>query len=445
MSTEVEVAIVGAGLAGLFLAAELRSRGVTDIALLDAAPGAGGLVQSVETEGYLFEPAAGSFLLPHPVLSKAFAQLGSAVVPAHECASTRFVYTRGRLVELAPSPRAAFAPIASVRAKLRAVRELRVPRADSQAPSTSDESLEDFLTRRFGVGLGALGAHLAASGVFAGDPTQLSASAAFPALTGLEAEFGSVLKGMRTRMKQRPEGVPRPRTHVPAGSMATLAQQAVEVWADRVQFNAPVRAVRYEDGAWHLDGAHPCTAKHVAITIDPADAACIVEGELSRLLQALPHAPVAAVALGGSIAEVQLPAGFGVLPGHDVPLGTRGVLFESSYAPHRAPSEHSLAKAIVGGAGHEVSLDCGDAELIERTVTDTSRLLARSLQPSFTHVVRHSRGIPQYNRGHGVWRDQVESLVDAQPGLHLGGWGYHGVGVAHLAADANRIATRVAA
>lgn len=442
MSSEVEVAIVGAGLAGLFIAAELRARGVTEIAIFDSASGPGGLVTSIESEGYIFEPAAGSFLLPHPVLSKAFAQLGADVVPAADCASARFVFTRGRLVELAASPKAVLAPIASVPAKLRGLREFRIPRRDT---SGQDESLEAFLTRRFGPGLGALGAKLAASGVFAGDPKQLSASAAFPILTGLEAEFGSVLKGMRTRMKQHPAGVPRPKTHVPAGSMATLAQQAAAMWSDRLTYNATVESVHYEGDAWHLTGTHPCTAKHVVITTDPADTAPLIDGELRGLLTALPHAPVAAVALGGARSGGGLPAGFGVLPGHDIPLATRGVLFESSYAPHRAPNEHFLAKAIVGGAGYESAVNDDDATVVERTVADTDRLLSSSLRPTFVRVVRHPRGIPQYNLGHRAWRDQVEVLVDAQPGLHLGGWGYHGVGVAHIAADANRIAVRITA
>lgn len=440
MGNDVEVAIIGAGLAGLFVAAELRSRGINEIVVLDSADAPGGLLKSVEEDGFILEPAAGSFLLPHPVLSKGFAQLGAEVVPAAPCASTRFVFTRGRLVEIKPTPKAVFAPVVSWPAKFRGLRELRMPR---RGAAELDESLEDFLVRRFGRELGSLGAKLAASGVFAGDPKQLSASAAFPMLTGLEDQFGSVLAGIRARMKQRPANVPKPQTHVPMGSMANLAREAATAFGDLVQLGARVDAIVREGGTWQVTAAREYRAKHVVIAIDPIDAAALVSGELGDLLSQITYAPVAVVGLGGTASEVPLPSGFGVLPGHDEPLATRGVLFESSYAPHRAQPGNALAKIIMGGSGYESILDGDDASLVARALRDTNRMLGRTLEPSFTRVVRHSRGIPQYNAGHAKWRAQVESLVDNEPGLHLGGWGFYGVGVAHLAADAQRICTRI--
>ena len=440
MRTDVDTAIIGAGLGGLFVAAELRAAGLTDLLVIDRAADAGGLVRSIEEDGYCLEPGAGSFLLPHPHLSTSFAQLDAEVVPATPESAIRYVYARDRLHRIAPSPKSVLAPVVSIRAKLRAAAELRMAKRTSTEP---EESLHDFLVRRFGREVGALGGTLAAAGVFAGDPKRLSASAAFPTLTGLEQEYGSILKGMRARMRQRPEGVPKPRTHVPAGSMKQLAFHGAGTFGDRVEYLAEVASVRPVDGGWVIEGPTSIRARNVVVALDPSDAAEILPPEFLEPLTALPHAPVAVVGLGGLADALRLPNGFGVLPGHGYQFATRGVLFESEYAPHRAPTGHVLAKSILGGAGREHLLETDDDSLIETAVNDLATLIGGDPAPTFARVVRHPRGIPQYGLGHAVWRSSVERLVGGLTGLHLAGWGYHGVGLTHLATDARRIRARV--
>jgi hypothetical protein len=44
--------------------------------------------------------------------------------------------------------------------------------------------------------------------------------------------------------------------------------------------------------------------------------------------------------------------------------------------------------------------------------------------------------------GHNAWLADLDRF--SGPNLHLTGWGYRGVGVGHIAADAVRIATRIA-
>jgi oxygen-dependent protoporphyrinogen oxidase len=78
-------------------------------------------------------------------------------------------------------------------------------------------------------------------------------------------------------------------------------------------------------------------------------------------------------------------------------------------------------------------LALSDDELIDLAISETARVLGVVPQPSWTRVVRHVQGIPQYNVGHLDWVDRLESTLSGMPGLHLAGWGYHGVGVSSLA------------
>ena len=80
------------------------------------------------------------------------------------------------------------------------------------------------MTRRFGDEAGRLGAHLAATGVFAGDPAELSVEAAFPRLVALERRSGSVLRGMLDARRSRGAQEPAPRLYVPASTMSSLVE-----------------------------------------------------------------------------------------------------------------------------------------------------------------------------------------------------------------------------
>jgi oxygen-dependent protoporphyrinogen oxidase len=162
------------------------------------------------------------------------------------------------------------------------------------------------------------------------------------------------------------------------------------------------------------------------------------------LLEKATGAPVAVVALGGEADPSPIPPGFGVLVGPDSGMVSRGILFESSYAPDRAPEGSWLVKVIAGGAIRPEVAQWSTGQLIDRVTSEVTQVVRGELDPSCVEVVRHLPGIPQYPVGHGEWlRDLTEALAD-RPGLHLTGWGYRGVGLAQLSADATRVAERVA-
>jgi oxygen-dependent protoporphyrinogen oxidase len=123
---------------------------------------------------------------------------------------------------------------------------------------------------------------------------------------------------------------------------------------------------------------------------------------------------------------------------------TRGVLFESSYAPGLAPEGSWLLKMIAGGATEPGVVDWEEERLVDRLVSEASRIVGAQLGPTFVEVVRHRRGIPQYKTGHMRWLADIDALVGARPGLALTGWGYRGVGVAHVASDARAVASKLA-
>lgn len=431
----MRVAIVGGGFAGLFTASRLLASGVDDVVVLEASDDPGGVARSVSRDGYVLEPGAGSFMLPHPHLSMVLEEGG--VVPATGAARIRHVWTGTRLVTPSAGPGGLLAPIVPVRAKLRGLLEPLV----SEPPGDNDESLDRFCRRRLGDTLGRTVAWLAASGVFAGDPARLSAQAAFPALTGLVRMEGSLVGGGIHRMRNRPPDAVRPSVHVPATTMAALAAQMAKRLGERFRPGHRVEAVRHRRDGWTISGSEQVKADQLVLTVAPHVAAGLVDGSLADALHGSEAAPVVVVGLGGF--ELSIPAGFGILTGPDAGTATRGILLESSYAPHRAPEGASLMKVIAGGAPGRSLPDADDTTVVEAIGGEVAHILRADIDVSFTEVIRHRRGIPQYVIGHGRWLSAVESATPES--MHLTGWGYRGVGIAHLATDAVRIAETITA
>ncbi len=435
MTARPDVIIVGGGLAGLLAACEVTRRGARPL-VLEAAPEPGGVAGTVREHGYLLEPAAGSLLLPHPQLTPILESAGATVIPADPAARRRYVFNRGTLHELA-GPKALLSGLVSPAGKLRLLRE---PWVKSTAGS-GDESLAAFLERRLGPEVGRLVATLMAHGVFAGDPDQLSVRGSFPGFVALEDQTGSMIRGGIARMRARPKGATRPSVHVTPNGMAGLAAELAASLGDDIRTEWPVESVVEEGGEWIVRGPSEERAAAVIVALAPAAAGPVVPAPVRGLLEEADSAPVAVVGLGGPSADIPAPTGFGALAGPDADVRTLGLLFESSYAPGRAPERHRLLKAILGGGADPKVMELSDSELVELATKEAGRILGVAVQPSWTHVIRHSPGIPQYRIGHPAWLRQLDEACPR--GLHLAGWAYHGIGVSSLAQHAVRLADSI--
>jgi oxygen-dependent protoporphyrinogen oxidase len=430
----MKTVVVGGGMAGLLIGAELKRRG-DEVVVLEASERPGGVAVTVREEGFLLEPAAGSMLLPHPHMTPILAAAGADIVPALPEAKRRFVYERDTLIPIVESPAIALSPLLSWPAKFRILREPWV-----KTPPHGDESLLTYFARRFGSEAGLLMATLMAHGVFAGDPDLLSARAAFPRIVKLEDEAGSIIRGGLNRRKQRPKGTPRASVHVPRKGMAGLATSLADYLGGAFRPSRPVTALTREGSVWSVEGADQLQTDAVVVALAPHLAARLLPEDVRPLLDRAVTAPVTVVGLGGRSPDMPIPAGFGVLVGPHTDLRSLGILFESEYAPDRAPESNSLVKVILGGSADPEILAHSDDELVELVRGELRKVIGAEMSPSWTKVIRHVPGIPQYNVGHMQWLGELETALQPHKGLRLAGWGYRGIGVTTLASDAVQIA-----
>src|SRR5262249_1990420 len=148
----------------------------------------------------------------------------------------------------------------------------RAPRQDGQ-----DESIADFARRRAGKEAGLL-ADALVTGIYAGDPAQLSIRACFPRLVALEEQHGSILKGLarNARMPRREaklKGEPLPRRGYQMWSVRDGLRGLIETLSTRLRkpplLGVPVHGLtKQPDGAWLIaaEGKDHFSADAVILT-----------------------------------------------------------------------------------------------------------------------------------------------------------------------------------
>lgn len=432
-AAEAEIAVVGGGLAGLTAAlvvAELRP--AARLVVLERERTAGGKVRSESAAGYTLDWGPNGFL-PAPVTLDLAGRLGlqGELVTAAPAARDRFLFRRGRLHLVRPSPLAfARSGLLSLPGKLRAAREPFVP------PGVGEETVSAFLRRRFGPEFARAFAHPLVAGVAAGDPDELSLDALFPQLRALEQRHGSLLRGLAAgRKARRRAGAAPARLTTLRGGMGRLTAELRRRLAGSLREGVEVAGVERAEGGYRLRlaGGGELTARVVLLAV-PAGAAAGLLRDLApgaaAALRGIPYAPADVLGLGFRRRDLAAPpAGFGFLAARGEGLRSLGVLYASSVFPEQAPEGAVLLRVIAGGALDPGFAALPDGEALAAVREDLRRALGITAEPAWTGRVTWPVGIPQYTLGHAGRVAGARAALGPHPGLLLAGNAYDGVGV----------------
>jgi oxygen-dependent protoporphyrinogen oxidase len=482
------VVVVGGGITGLATAFTLVRRYPTlQVVLLEARRRLGGNIVTEERDGFLLDGGPDSFVRTKPDAVELIREVGlgdDLVTP-----ESRRVYVvhHGRL-ELMPAGLALAVPtrlgpmvktpLLSMGSKLRMLSDLCLPRG-WRAPTDAslDESVEGFITRRFGRGAALQLVGPLLGGIYAGDIARLSMRSTFPQLVELQEKHGSLIRGLfhaqRARAEHAARANPNAATAPQHGSllswlrregdapspfyslrrgMGSLIQALAEALGpDVVCTGVPVRRIeRGTDAAapWRVlvEGMDSVTADAIVLASPAHVAAGLVADEaLQAELEAIPYVSTATVFLACRRSEVQSPLdGVGFI----VPEGEAKILaatWVTSKWAGRAPGDGVLMRGFVGGARAEVPVeDVSDEDLVELVRAEMERLQGPLGVPLFSRVYRYPRSNPQPVLGHDERLTRIRSRLDGLPGLHVAGAAYEGVGIPDCVRQARDAAERVA-
>jgi len=447
MQTPPQVAVVGAGISGLACAHRLQQLGVPAI-LLEAGERSGGVIGTVERNGFLFESGPQSFLGTPPVLDLIRELKLEAELLQADPNAPRYIFLKGRLQAVPMSPGALLtSSLLSVQSRYRVFTEpLR-----RTSPAAHEESVADFVRRKFGNEILEYLVAPFVSGVYAGDPETLSLRAAFPSLDEWEREYGSVLRGAMNSRKKQPG--PRPALCSFRGGMKTLLESLENNLGDQLTRGARVDTIeKSTTGGFTLRFAAGDQSESLSVRAVVLAAPAYVSGHLvsglsrragERLL-GVSYAPVAVVAAGYKRQQVgDGLIGFGVLIPRKAGLHTLGTVWNSSLFPGRAPRDSATLTSFAGGVTDTEIVSREPSEIGALVEAELEKLLGISGPPVAREIWRHPKALPQYNLGHAHVLGNVHEALATVPGVFLAGNYLSGPAIGNCIEQSNQTAEAV--
>jgi protoporphyrinogen/coproporphyrinogen III oxidase len=428
LSPNAQTIVMGAGISGLACGYYLQKSGVR-VLVLEQSGRPGGLIRSVRRDGLLLEEGPQSFLLTVPMLD-VIRDLGieSELLRADPRAA-RYVLLRNKLrrVPLAP-PQLFSSSLLGVRTKLSFLRDA----FGRSCPPEADESVADFVRRKFtGELLDRLVGPFVA-GIYAGDPEQLSLRGAFPAIHELEAKHGSVIRGA---MKSRGErGGSRLGSASFRNGNETLPSALCKSLGEAIQCNTAVESLRVEELAGVReyvltiirDGARQTLRARAVIVTTPTSVTAgmlrSLSPSLSEALGSIKYAPVAMLYTAFERSQVAHPlAGFGFLVPSSEGKQLLGTVWNSSLFAGRAPEGTVLFTSFTGGTTNP-DLASASPEMVRDTLLrELAPVLGIRGAPALWSVKQYPRAIPQYTQGHTQLVQDMNKSCKHLHGLFLAG------------------------
>jgi oxygen-dependent protoporphyrinogen oxidase len=434
--------IIGGGISGLSTAYYLAKAGAPST-ILESRPRLGGVIQTESVDGCTIEAGPDSFLSVKPAAMELIRELGleADVIGSNDHLRVTFVRKNGRLVPL-PDGLMMMVPtkilplittsLISIGTKIRMGMELlRAPKVRAE-----DESVADFVREHYGQEAVDYLAEPLLSGIYGGDPRQLSVTAVLPRFVELASKYGSLTRGVLAMRAQAPKGQPSaPLFRTLKGGLGQMTG-AVEKFIQAKTSVVSGRAETMERTATGYRiriGGEWLEADRVVVACEAHSAGPLItalDSRLAELLGGVPYSSSMTVALGYDAADfAQLPVGFGFL----VPKKERRRLVACTWVgtkfPNRVPEGKVVARCFLGGMEDAGVLNESDETITAAVIDELRDIAGVTTRPRFTRIFRWPKSMAQYTVGHPTRLAEVESRVAALPGLYVAGNAYQGIGI----------------
>lgn len=454
----VNIGVIGAGISGLATAYILGERLSNEniehsLTIYEKGRQPGGSVRSERVDDFLIEWGPNGFLNNEPATMRLVDALGlrSRINKSRDAARKRFIKIGGRLRQVPTHPHGFLtSDIIPFTAKMRFALEPFIGRRKSEG----DESVADFVRRRFGKRALTRMFDPLVSGVYAGDVEKLSINNTLSVFAEMEGEYGSVVKGMikRVRQRRRQEKDQDPATKDElltnsknpmagtllsfVGGMGELTASLAEKLGSVLKSETSVNRIESQNNGYSLLIEHKGAEQEVEhdiviITAPPVAAAQMVnemDAELADTLGRIPSSSIAVVALGYEAEDLGSELdGFGYLIPRAEGVRPLGVLWSSSIFEHRANADQRLLTVMIGGAHDPEAVTLSDEELTDLAVREIDSTVGINGKPAMRRIVRHQNGIPQYVIGHRERLSIIDKRMKDLRQLYLAGNGYHGI------------------
>ncbi len=455
---QFHVAIVGGGIAGLSAAYSLEQQQASlenvdlTYTLLERSGRWGGKIKTesvdVDDASFIVEGGPDSFITQKPWALQLARELGmeDRFLPTNDEQRKVFVLNNGEptplpdgVLLIVPTKFLPFAlsPLISPLGKLRMGMDLFIP----PKKDDEDETLADFITRRLGEEALDKIAEPLMSGIYNAEAEKQSLMATFPRFRRIEAEHGSLIKGMLAARRARASR-PQPSSNGrQAPSMFISFKDGMEELVEELRsrlsgdcrLETTVEGLTGEEETYilALSDGDTLTADAVILAV-PAHVAAQLVGDVApdaaRGLRRIRYVSTGTISLAYRAEEINQPLdGFGLVIPRSERRPINALTITSTKFDRRAPDGYVLLRAFFGGSRTPHMMKVGDEELVTVVRSELKALLGIDARPIFHRIYRWPRANPQYDVGH---LERVEAIEAALPEhVYVTGSPYRGVGI----------------
>lgn len=433
--------IIGGGISGLSAAYYLAKRNLPSI-LIESAPQLGGVIQTQTVADCLLEGGPDSFLAAKPEALTLIGELGleGDVIGSNDHQRSTWILKNERMVPLPDGLMmmvptriwpTAKSPLLSWGTKIRMGLEL-FHRPVANAP---DRSVGEFVEDHYGREAVDYLAEPILSGVYGGDPYQLSIQSVLPRFADMEAKYGSLTKGTLAGLAKAPKNTGstlfKTLKHG-LGSMVVAMEKSIAGRCRVLHTQAQSITREGEDYLVQLPN-EVLRTRHLIVATPAWAAAKLLESldpGIAKLLGGIGYSSSMTVGVIYDRGQVkQRFDSFGFL----VPKKERRHLVACTFVDqkfnHRVPENRLLLRCFLGGAGNEAVLGWAEPELKRAVLDDIRTLLGLDVEPVAFQVSRWPRSMAQYQVGHKKLIQELKDRLKSYPLLYLAGNGYHGIGI----------------
>lgn len=439
------VAVLGAGISGMSIAYALKKKDI-EVTVYEKSGQVGGVIKSKTQNGWLIEQGPNTLMARSEEVWDLLEELNlvDRIEEAGQLAKKRFIVKESRPQPL-PMSLTDFikTDLLTGKAKLRLFKEPFI-----HAENKPDESIADFVVRRFGKEVLDYAVNPFVAGIFAGDPKILSVKHTFKKLYELERNFGSVSKGMFAN-KSGKSGKKALISF--SGGLQTLPEAMRDKLGDAIKLDYRINALEYSGDRWSLEFENEETANHdIIISCLPAHVLSSIMQEervekITNQLNKITYAPMSIIHLGYKKEQIRHPLdGFGMLVPEVENFEILGTLFSSSLFPGRAPDDYALLTTFIGGARNPELAHKSKDILVEKVQLELDQLLGVAGTPEFVGHTYWEKAIPQYEVGYDSYLEAMRKAEEELPGFFISGNIRGGVSVPDCISNGFETAEKIA-
>ena len=457
-----KVVIIGGGISGLsaayYLKDEAQKRGIDlEYALIEKNNRLGGNILTEKVNDFLIEGGPDCFIFEKPWVLELCKKLGLSdeVINTKEGSQT-FILWKGRLralpegfILMIPTKILPFLfnSLISIFGKLRMALDLVLPKGNPN----KDESLGEFVGRRFGREVVEKIAEPLVAGIHAGDPETMSVKSGFPRFIDMEQKHRSLIIAM---LKARKKAKEKESSSAKASEdkkrqkytmfltlkngLVELVEAIVEkLGKGLIMTNTSVQKIEKspEGNSYivHIEGNKPIEADSVILTTPAYVSAKLIKDidpAMAADLEKISYVSTATVSLAFKKSDLKQPLrGFGFvvprLEGRKIMAAT----FSSQKFPFRAPEDSVLIRCFVGGSQNEELADLEEEEMVRMVRAELADILGISAEPILAKAYKWEKAMSQRKVGHSEIVKSLDEREQQHPGLFLAGSAYEAVGL----------------